>query len=211
MDRTAPTRAGRRRRGRPSAADRGDTRARIVAAASAEFAERGYEAASMRAVARRAEVDPALIRHYFDDKQALVAAVLEVPLRPDQIVRGALAAPFDELGAALVRAVVAAWDSPAVRPAALAALRGAIGQGPVSRMLREFLRRELVHRIGGRLAAEGVDDEEAELRAELAVSQIVGLIMVRYVLEAEPVAGLAPDTLVARVGPSVQFHLSGGA
>lgn len=211
MDRTAPSRAGGRRRpGRPSAADRGDTRARIVAAASAEFAERGYEAASMRAIARRAEVDPALIRHYFDDKQALVAAVLEVPLRPDRIVRGALEAPLDELGASLVRAVVTAWDAPAVRPAALAAMRGAIGQGPVSRMLREFLRREMVHRIGSRLVTAGVAADEAELRAELAVSQLVGLIMVRYVLEAEPLASLAPDALVARLGPVVQIHLSGG-
>lgn len=210
MTETAP--AGRpRRRGRPSAAEQGDTRSRIVQAATAEFAERGYEAASMRAVARRAEVDPALVRHYFDDKAALVAAVVEVPLRPDRIVRGALSGPIEGIGAELVRGVLAAWDSPALRPAALAALRGAIGQGPVSRMLREFLRRELVHRIAARLAEEGVGADEAELRAELAVSQVVGVIMVRYVLAAEPLASLAPEALVERVGPVVQLHLTAGA
>ncbi|HET8768799.1 MAG TPA: helix-turn-helix domain-containing protein, partial [Pedococcus sp.] len=42
-----------------------DTRAGIVAAARAEFAENGYDATSLRAVARRAEVDPALVHHYF--------------------------------------------------------------------------------------------------------------------------------------------------
>lgn len=194
-----------RRPGRPRGAKPGDTRARILAAATEEFGERGYEAASMRAIARRAGVDPALVHHYFDDKQSLVAEVVEVPLRPDRLVRAALDGPIDQLGERLVRAVVTAWDSGAMRPAAVAALRSAIGQGPVARMLREFLRREIMHRIATRLG----DDDDAELRAELAASQLVGVIMVRYVLEFEPVASLPVDDLVARVGPSVQWHLTG--
>ncbi|MFE6967357.1 TetR family transcriptional regulator [Agromyces sp. NPDC057679] len=191
-------------------------RARILAAATAEFGERGYEAASMRAIARRAGVDPALVHHYFDDKQRLVAEVVEVPLRPDRLVRTALDGPLEGLGERLVRAVLTAWDSPAVRPAAVAALRSAIGQGPVARMLREFLRGEIMHRIAVRLddggAGDGggaVETGDAELRAELAASQLVGVIMVRYVLEFDPVASLPVDELVARVGPAVQWHLTG--
>lgn len=194
----------RRRPGRPRGAKPGDTRARILAAATEEFGERGYEAASMRAIARRAGVDPALVHHYFDDKQQLVTEVVEVPLQPDRLVAAALDGPLDRLGERLVRAVVTAWDSATVRPAAVAALRSAIGQGPVSRMLREFLRREIMHRI-----AEHLDAPDAELRAELAASQLVGVIMVRYVLEFEPVASLPTDELVARVGPAVQWHLTG--
>ncbi|MFF2271193.1 TetR family transcriptional regulator [Agromyces sp. NPDC058136] len=201
-----------RRPGRPRGAEQGDLRARILAAATAEFGERGYEAASMRAIARRAGVDPALVHHYFDDKQRLVAEVVEVPLRPDRLVRTALDGPIDELGARLVRAVLTAWDSPAVRPAAVAALRSAIGHGPVARMLREFLRGEIMHRIAVRLADGDLDEAaaaDAELRAELAASQLVGVIMVRYVLEFEPLASLPVDELVARVGPAVQWHLTG--
>lgn len=159
----------------------------------------------MRAIARRAGVDPALVHHYFDDKQSLVAEVVKVPLRPDQVVKDALDAPAGELGERLVRAVLGAWDSGAVRPAAVAALRSAIGQGPVARMLREFLRREIMQRIAS--ALDGADD--AELRAELAASQLVGVIMVRYVLEFEPVASVDVDELVRRVGPAVQWHLTG--
>ncbi|MGW9632022.1 TetR/AcrR family transcriptional regulator [Agromyces sp. NPDC055520] len=195
----------RRGRGRPRGAKAGDTRARILAAATAEFGEHGYEAASVRAIARRAGVDPALVHHYFDGKRALVAEVVEVPLRPDLLVGEALGAPIDELGGRLVRAVVTAWDSAAVRPAAVAALRSAIGQGPVSRMIREFLRREIMLRIAAALG----DDDEAELRAELAASQLVGIIMIRYVLEFEPLASIGVDELVRRVGPSVQMHLTG--
>ena len=158
----------------------------------------------MRAIARRAGVDPALVHHYFADKQSLVAEVVEVPLRPDRLVGAALDGPIEQLGERLVRAVLTAWDSAGVRPAAVAALRSAIGQGPVARMLREFLRREIMHRIATRL-----EDDDAELRAELAASQLVGVIMVRYVLEFDPVASLPIEDLVARVGPSVQWHLTG--
>jgi AcrR family transcriptional regulator len=194
-----------RRRGRPRGAKSGDTKARILEAATAEFGEHGYEATSMRAIARRAGVDPSLVHHYFDDKQGLVAEVVSVPLRPDRVVQEALEAPIDELGERLVRAVLAAWDSGPVRPAAIAALRSAIGQGPVARMLREFLRREIMHRIAAALG----DADDAELRAELAASQMVGVIMVRYVLAFEPVASVEVEELVRRVGPAVQWHLTG--
>lgn len=196
-----------RRRGRPRGANRDDTKARILEAAAAEFGERGYEAASIRSIARRAHVDPSLVHHYFDDKSALVAEVVAVPLRPDRIVQGALDGPIDELGARLLRGVLAAWDNPKVRPAAATAMRSVIGQGPVARMLREFLRREIMLRLATRLG----DAEDAELRAELAASQVVGIIMVRYILQFEPVASLSDEEVVARVAPAVQFHLTGDA
>lgn len=194
-----------RRRGRPRGANRDETKARILEAAAAEFGERGYEAASIRSIARRAGVDPSLVHHYFDDKSALVAEVVAVPLRPDRIVQGALDGPIEELGARLLRAVLAAWDNPSVRPAATAAMRSVIGQGPVARMLREFLRREIMLRLAAKLG--GSDD--AELRAELAASQVVGLIMARYILAFEPIASVDDDEIVARVAPAVQFHLTG--
>ena len=194
-----------RRRGRPRGANRDDTKARILEAAAAEFGERGYEGASIRSIARRAGVDPSLVHHYFDDKSALVAEVVAVPLRPDRIVQGALDGPIEELGARLLRGVLAAWNNPAVKPAATAAMRSAIGQGPVARMLREFLRREIMHRVATRIG----DDADAELRAELAASQVVGVIMVRYVLAFEPVASLSDDEIVERVAPAIQWHLTG--
>lgn len=201
MDESAPP----RRRGRPRGANRDDTKARILGAAAAEFGERGYEGASIRSIARRANVDPSLVHHYFDDKSALVAEVVAVPLRPDRIVQGALDGPIDELGARLLRAVLAAWSNPSVRPAATAAMRSVIGQGPVARMLREFLRREIMLRLASRLGDAG----DAELRAELAASQVVGIIMVRHILAFEPVASMSDEEIVARVAPAIQFHLTG--
>ena len=181
------------------------TQQAILDAARAAFTEAGYDGATVRNIARAAGVDPALVHHYFDDKAALVAEVVAVPLRPDRIVKGALDGPLDELGERLLRGVLAAWDAPAVRPAATVALRSALGQGQVARMLREFLRREIMHRVATRIG----DADDAELRAELAASQIVGIIMVRYVLAFEPIASLSDDEIVSRVAPAVQWHLTG--
>ena len=55
------------------------TRERILAAAREVFAERGYDGASVRQIAARAGLtDPALY-YYFDSKEALHRALLEVP------------------------------------------------------------------------------------------------------------------------------------
>ncbi len=70
----APMRAtAARRPGRPSRDTRltENTRATIIAAALALFAERGFDGASMRDIAARAQVDHSLLRYYFGDKSRL--------------------------------------------------------------------------------------------------------------------------------------------
>ena len=52
-------------------------RARILAAAIAEFALRGYKGASMDAIAARTQTTRALINYYFGSKERLYLAVLE--------------------------------------------------------------------------------------------------------------------------------------
>jgi AcrR family transcriptional regulator len=191
-------RRGRRRK------DAGDARSAILAAASAEFLAHGYDGTSLRAIARRAGVDPALVHHYFEDKAALFAEALETPVRPQDIVRLALAAPRDHVGETIVRTVLEALDSPASRNRMRQLLRTALGHDFAARMLRQFLVREVL----GRIAAE-LDAPDAELRATLAASQIVGLMVVRAGIEAEPLASAPIDEVVARVGPVVQWHLVG--
>ena len=191
-------RRGRRRK------DAGDARSAILAAASAEFLAHGYDGTSLRAIARRAGVDPALVHHYFEDKAALFAEALETPVRPQDIVRLALAAPREHVGETIVRTVLESLDSPASRNRMRQLLRTALGHDFAARMLRQFLVREVL----GRIAAE-LDAPDAELRATLAASQIVGLMVVRAGIEAEPLASAPIDEVVARVGPVVQWHLVG--
>lgn len=196
----------RRGRGRPRKA-RGATSARdaIVRAAAEEFVERGYEAASLRAVARRAGVDSALVHHYFDGKADLFAAALEAPLRPDRLLDVVLSAPREEIGVRLVRHLCEQLDDGPAAGRMVVVLRTALGSGPGTRMVREFLARE----VFSRLAALNPDADDADLRADLAASQIVGLIMTRYVLKLDPVAATPADELARRVGPVLQWHLFG--
>ena len=71
-------------------------------------------------------------------------------------------------------------------------------------MLREFLTREVFARI---VTALRTDD--AELRASLAASQMMGLVVARYVVGIEPLASLEPDAIVGLVAPILQAYLTG--
>lgn len=197
--------AERRGPGRPRKERGGaSTRSAILRSAADEFAERGYEAASLRAIARRAGVDPALVHHYFDGKPDLFAATLEAPLRPDRVLEVVLAGPRDAVGESLVRYLLERLDDDRAARRMVVILRTVLGGGPGTRMVREFLTREVLAKLAA--LNEGAD---AGLRAELAAAQLVGLIVTRYALRVEPIASAPADELARRVGPVVQWHLFG--
>jgi AcrR family transcriptional regulator len=198
--------AERRKRGRPrkEARSGASARAAILKAATEEFADRGYEAASLRAIARRAGVDSALVHHYFDDKADLFTASLEAPLRPDRVLGVILSGPRDDIGTSLVRYLLEQLEDPKAQARVVAILRTALGSGPGSRMLKEFLAREVFARL-----ASAANDDDAVLRANLAASQLVGMMITRFVLKLDPIATTPPEELARRIGPVIQWHLFG--
>lgn len=198
-----------RRRGRPPKSSGGDARQAIAEAAAAEFSERGYDAASMRGIARRAGVDPALVHHYFESKAALFAEAVRLPVRPDRIIRHALDAPVERLGASIATTVLTAWEDPRVKPVGITLLKSAIGGSAAGALVRQFLVRELGSQIAGKLTGAGIDAAEADLRASLVLSQMAGALVVRHVVALEPLASAPLDEVIARVGPAVQGHIDG--
>jgi AcrR family transcriptional regulator len=193
------------RRGRRKAAGAGEgTRADIIAAARAEFTNEGYDSTSLRAVARRAGVDAALVHHYFADKADLFAATVEVPLRPDLLVTEILRGPRDAIGVTIIRTLVTRLDEGATGDAVLAIIRTAIGHEFAARMLRQFLVREVLGKVVATL-----DVEDGELRASLAASQIIGLVVARYGIRLDALMNAPADEVIARVGAVVQWHLVG--
>lgn len=183
-----------------------DTRGAIVAAARTRFAADGYDKASLRAIARAASVDAALVHHYFDDKAALFAEAMHLPENPRDVVTRVLAGDPDGVGERLANTFFGVWDSPAGNEGIQALVRAAVSHEAAARMLREFLSRE----IFGRVAA-GLGTPDPDLRAALAASQMVGLAMVRYVLLLEPAASAPVDELVAWVAPTLQRYLTAPA
>jgi AcrR family transcriptional regulator len=190
--------SSRRRGRRPGSSD---TRAAILAAARERFAVHGYDRTRMRDVADDAGVDAALVHYFFGSKDGLFAAVMELPFRPTEVIEPVLAPGVDGLGERLLRQVLTIWDHPENRAALLAMLAGTTAHPEAARALREFLSREII----GRVAALVGDP----LRANLVGSQVVGLIVARYVVGVEPLAGLEREEVVRLVAPTVQRYLEG--
>jgi AcrR family transcriptional regulator len=180
------------------------TREAILRAATEEFGEHGYDQTTIRGVARRAGVDAALVHHYFGRKQDLFVASLELPVNPADLAASMLADDPEVAGERIVGLFVSVWDHGANRQPLMALLRSAVSSEQAAGMLREFATREVFSRVVQRLGRP-----DAQLRANLVVSQLIGLAMARYIVKVEPLASLPPAALAAAVGPSVQRYLTG--
>jgi AcrR family transcriptional regulator len=145
------------------------------------------------------------VHHYFGSKDQLFLAAIEAPADPADLLPEVLAAGRDQLGAAVVRLLLKVWDGP-MRPAGLALVRSAVGNEWTAKLLREFLVTQVLRRVVGTL---DLSPAEREARGGLVASQLIGVVMARYVLKVEPLASAAPDWVVAAVGPNVQRYLTG--
>jgi AcrR family transcriptional regulator len=181
-----------------------DTRGQILDAARHVFGEEGFENASVRMVARRAGVDPALVHHYFGTKQALFLAAMELPIDFNALVDEVMAGPRREIGARLVRQTLELWEDPDTRSLLMGIVRSATTDAVAAEMLRGLLSEGPVLAL---TRASGSPD--AALRATLAGSQIVGMAMARYVIRVEPLASAPKEAVVRAIGPTVQRYLAG--
>ena len=195
----ADARRGGRRPGESS------TREDILAAAGAAFADRGYDRATIRDIAARAGVDPALVIHYYGSKEALFVEVLRLPVRPADVVARGVAAGPDRIGVTIVRAFLEAWEPPGTRVRLMAMLRSAMTNEAAMATIRELLVAEVFGPV-----TEALGTPDARLRATLVGSQLLGLAMLRYIARIEPLASAPVDELVAAVGPTVQLYLTAG-
>ena len=189
----APARPGRRRG--PSG-----TRPLILAAARELFAEKGFDGTSLRAVARSAGVDPALVHHFFAGKEALFVEAMEFPVDPARLVPLLLDGPREEIGARLVRIFLDLLGDEETRPRLLAIVRSAVTSERGAAMVREFMTAAMLGRL-----ADALDVPPA--RIALAASQMIGLVMTRYVLEVEPLTRAADEELVELLAPVIQRYL----
>lgn len=200
MTSTASSEVAPKGRGRrPGGAD---TRAAIIEAARKSFAAKGYDKTSMRGIAREAGVDPALVHHYFAGKAALFAETLDVPFNPSEIIQRITAGDVNQLGWRIVETFLTVWEPPERRDALVALVRSSMTSDEAARMLREFLGREVFGRIA---ASTGAPDPQ--LRGALAASQMIGLVVARYVIRVPAMAEATREELVERIGPVLQHHL----
>jgi AcrR family transcriptional regulator len=191
-------RRGGRRRG-PSG-----TREAILAAAGRHFAQHGYDRASLRGIAAEAGVDQKLIAHFFGSKQQLFVAAVGLPFNPGEVLPAILAGDPDSIGERLAALLVEVLEEPELHRRLTGVVRAAASEPEVACMLREFLTRELFSP-----AAELLGTDDGPFRANLVGSQIVGLVMTRYVVAIEPLASMPPTAVAAAVAPTLQRYLLG--
>jgi AcrR family transcriptional regulator len=184
--------------------ERGVLSARILTAAREAFAETGWAGTTMRAVARAADVDPALVYHYFGSKEGLLEAATNPPPRWLENVAKTWTTPVAELGSALLRLMLGAWADDEVGPVLRAVLQTAAHEPST----REKLRRIVESSLMG-VSQLGVDEHDRMVRSGLISSQIMGLAMMRYVWKIEPVASMSDDEVVAAVAPNLQRYIVG--
>jgi AcrR family transcriptional regulator len=179
------------------------TREQIAAAAARLFAELGYDRASLRSIAAEAGVDPALVTHYFGSKQRLFVEVTELPVDPAAVVAQVVEGPRDQAGRRLAQFVLDVLESPEGRARVTGLVRAAASEPEAAALLRKLIETRLVGPI-----AAGLGADRPELRATLVGTQLVGLVMARYVVGVRPLASADPGEVAAALAPVLQHYLT---
>lgn len=173
----------------------------VLAAARARFARDGYTATTIRVIATDAGVDPSQVMQFFGSKDDLFAAVMAIPASALARFDTAFEAPEEHIGKHVVRAYLEAWEGAAAESEPLMAmLRGAVVNENANSQLRDFIQSRLAHGMKGR-------GDEALLRAGLAASMLIGVILSRRIIGVPALVRADTDTLVRTVGPAIQAIL----
>jgi AcrR family transcriptional regulator len=180
------------------------TREAIAQAAQRLFSELGYDRTTIRAIAAAADVDPALVNHFFGSKQDLFRAVTTLPVELAEVLPRIAEGPRSQAGLRLADYVMGVLEDPETRRAITGLVRAAASDPEAARVVREIVTARVLTPIAEHLAAD-----RPTLRASLINSQMVGLIMARYVLALEPLASLPRDEVVQAIAPNLQRYLTG--
>jgi AcrR family transcriptional regulator len=196
------TQANRKRPGRPRGAS--DTRERILVSARELFARNGIHKTSIRAVAAAAGVDAALVHHYYGTKEQLFAAAVRIPVDPMDVISPLREVPVEELGNKILSVLLPLWDSE-VGAGFIATLRSILAGSEVN-LFRTFLQDVIAVEVGSR-----VDNPPGSgiIRIQFVASQLVGVIMARYILELEPFKSLPVEQIAQTIAPNLQRYLTG--
>jgi AcrR family transcriptional regulator len=168
------------------------------------FARNGIHKTSIRAVATAADVDAALVHHYYGTKEQLFAAAIRLPVDPMDVIGPLREVPVEELGYQLPSVLLPLYDSE-LGAGIIATLRSILAGSEVN-LFRSFLQEVIAVEIGSR-----VDNPPGSgiIRIQFIASQLVGVIMARYILELEPFASLPAEQIAQTIAPNLQRYLTG--
>jgi len=181
-----------------------DTRGEIVEAAKRVFAAKGYDGTSLRAVAREAGVDPALVHHYFDGKASLFVAAMALPFDPRNVKEAAQL--VERAGGHVVEGFLTMWDVAEGSGSSFASCVAAMAASPnVADAMREFVA-DRVWSVTPRNPGES--EALAKRRLALISSQLMGLAFTRYIMRVPPLSTASPTQIARWVGPTLDRYMN---
>jgi AcrR family transcriptional regulator len=194
--------SGRKKPGRPAGSS--NTRERILDCARDLFARNGINNTSIRAVAAAADVDSALVHHYFGTKEKLFAAAVHIPIDPMDVIGPLREVPVEELGYRIPSILLSLWDAE-IGAGFIATFRSILG-GSEANLFRTFIQDVIGVEVGAR-----VDDPPGSgmIRIQFVASQLVGVLVARYIVQLEPFASLPAQQIADTIAPNLQRYLTG--
>lgn len=177
------------------------TRSAILVAARERFAADGYDRATIRSIAARANIDPSMVMRYYGNKEGLFAAAAEFDLRFPDLGQS----PRESLGELLIAHFVELWDA---GDELQLLLRTSATNPAAAERMQEIFAGQLVPAIAA-LHPKRATAAELATRAGLAASQVLGMALCRYVLKLAPVVAMDAAAVVAWLGPTLQRYLVG--
>ncbi|RAU92863.1 TetR family transcriptional regulator [Mycobacterium colombiense] len=179
------------------------SREAVLRAAKLQFAKRGYDKTTLRAIADQARVDPSMVLYLFGSKAQLFRESMKLVL-PANLLTNELAHKDDDLGRRVVRAYLGIWERPDTAASMASMVQSATSNSDANEAFRGFLHDYLLTAVSNALGG----GHEARLRAMLAATSLVGTAMLRYIMRVPPLSSLGVDEVVALVGPAVHRSLT---
>jgi AcrR family transcriptional regulator len=177
------------------------TREAILAAARSQCGARGFEATTIRSVAAEAGIHPSMVMRYYTNKDGLFDAAIDVDLALPDLAT----VPVRRRGAALARHLVERWEGQQADEGLILLLRSLATNPAAAERARAVFAGQVLRLVEQVVA----DPAEAPVRAAMISSQVLGVALCRYVVRIPPLAGMAPEMLVATLTPMLQHHLAG--
>jgi AcrR family transcriptional regulator len=176
------------------------TKATILAAARANFAEHGYQRATIRQIATDAQIDPSMVMRYYGDKRGLFEAATDIDLSLPDLTK----VPAGRRGRAAIEHFLRLWDGPAPNDVMRLLLASAVNDEMAAEQVRHILATQLQSMV----AAVAPDHESVRTRTGMIAAQILGLALTRYLLRVPEISELDPATIVTNMSPIIEHLLS---
>jgi AcrR family transcriptional regulator len=176
------------------------TKAAILKAAQELFADQGYERATVREIAARAAIDPAMVIRYFGSKEGLFARATAFDLRLPDLTMIA----ERDIGGTLIAHFFEIWEGSLSNGSLISLLRAAASNEDAAGAVRAIFGGQVVPML-----AQVVPPAELPLRAGLVATQIMGLAVTRYILKVPPVVAMDRAQIVQLLGPTMQRYVVG--